>query len=53
MVAKGYTGKPTIITENKMNVPDYAFVSIVFILALAIHFPIGLQSGTWTQLIGL
>ena len=38
MVAKGYTGKPTIITENKMNVPDYAFVSIVFILALAIIF---------------
>ncbi|WNY28239.1 Energy-coupling factor transporter transmembrane protein EcfT [Methanimicrococcus stummii] len=45
MVAKGYTGKPTIITENKMRAADYAIVSIFFILAAAIHVPAIIQSG--------
>ncbi|MDV0445601.1 Energy-coupling factor transporter transmembrane protein EcfT [Methanimicrococcus sp. At1] len=52
MVAKGYTGKPTIITENKMKIKDYAIVSIVLILAAAIHVPAILQSGMLNGILG-
>ncbi|MBZ3935045.1 cobalt ECF transporter T component CbiQ [Methanimicrococcus blatticola] len=45
MVAKGYTGKPTIITKNKMHAKDYAFVSVAIVVALAIHIPALVQSG--------
>ncbi|WNY23272.1 Energy-coupling factor transporter transmembrane protein EcfT [Methanimicrococcus hongohii] len=52
MVAKGYTGKPTIITENKMKTKDYVIVSIIFILAVAIHVPALIQSGIFNSIIG-
>lgn len=51
MVAKGYTGKPMIITKNKMYAKDYAFVSAAIIIALAIHIPALFQSGLFNSLI--
>lgn len=45
MIAKGYTGKPTIITENKMHAKDYVCVSFALLIAVMIHIPALIQSG--------
>ncbi len=52
MVAKGYTGKPTIITKNKMQAKDYVFVSAAVLTALAIHIPSLIQTGIFNPIIG-
>lgn len=52
MVAKGYTGKPTIITENRMRSRDYVFVSLTILLALGIHLPALIQSGILNAVLG-
>lgn len=49
MVAKGYTGKPMIITKNKMRAKDYAFISVALIAAFAIHIPTLVQSGIFNS----
>lgn len=50
MIAKGYTGKPAIITENKMKSADYVIVSAIIIFALAIHVPALIQSGVFNEI---
>lgn len=45
MVAKGYTGKPTIITENKLRGKDYALISLALIVAVLIHVPALIAGG--------
>ncbi|MDL2261731.1 cobalt ECF transporter T component CbiQ [Methanimicrococcus sp. OttesenSCG-928-J09] len=52
MIAKGYTGKPTIITENKMYAKDYIFVSFALLIAVMIHIPALTQSGILTGIAG-
>lgn len=52
MVAKGYTGKPAIMTKNKMHVKDYAFVSVAVLMALAIHIPSLIQTGLFNPVTG-
>ncbi|MDV0447333.1 Energy-coupling factor transporter transmembrane protein EcfT [Methanosarcinaceae archaeon Ag5] len=39
MVSKGYTGKPAIITKNKMYAKDYAIVVLGIVVAVAIQIP--------------
>ena len=51
MVSKGYTGKPVIMTENKMKTKDYAIVSIALIFAVAIHVPALMQIGILSSIL--
>ncbi|MDR2943962.1 MAG: cobalt ECF transporter T component CbiQ [Methanosarcinales archaeon] len=51
MISKGYTGKPMILTKNKMRAKDYAFVSAAIIAAFAIHIPALFQSGIFDSVI--
>jgi len=52
MVAKGYTGKPAIITENNMTAADYICITIVFAAAVLIHIPALMNSGILNPLLG-
>jgi cobalt ABC transporter, permease protein CbiQ len=52
MVAKGYTGKPAIITENNMKAGDYICISIVFAAAVLVHVPALLNSGILNPIFG-
>ena len=45
MVAKGYTGKPAILTENNMKALDYICMSAVFVTAVLIHVPALINNG--------
>ena len=52
MIAKGYTGKPAIITENKIKAADYVCISLVLIAAVLIHVPTLLNSGILNPVFG-
>ena len=52
MVAKGYTGKPAILTENNMKAVDYICIALVLVVTVSIHVPALINSSILTSLIG-
>jgi cobalt ABC transporter, permease protein CbiQ len=52
MIAKGYTGKPAILTANNMRAADYICISIVFAAVVLIHVPALINSGILNPIFG-
>ena len=53
MIAKGYTGKPAILTENNIKAADYICMALVLITVVLIHVPALMNSSIFTSFTSL